>query len=1740
MTSEGDEKKVADAKKLLRNGAIGLVIILSSWGIARFVLNKLVDATGNGGQNSCISGSPCGCSGVWDCSSGFGTCVGSNCGLVGLEKCTTFGGNGCQDGTCEDGYSCDPTCLCIPQAGLGESCDADPVTPVCDKDETRCGPYLTCSESDCTCQGAPVITEVSPVGGYCEGSIDSPCNSDSDCVGVGSGVCNLINPNGAEGNLLSVYGYNFGEYDATNSKVLFVNGSGEVLAGMPGAPCVGNWENEQIIISVPAGLSGPYQLKIVRGDGQLDVTNDANGPQVPNFVSNSIVRPGLCSLNPAEGKNGEFVYYGVNLDSVKSYFGSYETAVSSKGLDIITNNNTGKASVPDITPGKTSFFVTKTAAIPLRSNYLKFRKVSDDALTRFISDFSPVEGPAGQYITIRGKGFGRIQGESTVKFVLSSDAQNMKEANFDFPEVCADAIWSEEQIIVKVPTGLNDQDKYYLEIVFAGGEEKLSTKDLTPPNASEFTFKATAPLSPGLCKMFPIKGQVETEVTLWGEYFGASAGNGISEFYSEKPATAQINDEGAGSTKSQKMSPLVPVSAASGPVVVVSGSNNSNPLNFSVGECKTNIECGINNFCCPVGSYKKGSCVNDESLCSGSAKKSVFEWRFDTNYTNLTDQYSCNGWAKAVGSCKTGENCPNAPGQCSPFNPITANADKGACCSAGTYNAALNKCTNSATCDLSIWEDKINSSRVCILVNNEAHWVVNSAGYPSINPPTGATSWINIGNNIYKDNKTGASCTVCAVGFECTAFGANVSQGACTKPVDCPGGSSCDATDGKCYESPSCQCCCRADKVEQDCCAGLTCGGACGSDIDKTSPKTNADSLGRCSGCAIPGGTKEEWDANCNCSGHSGQYCEVGDPDFPNGYCADCDSLSPGNCAQHNTCCVDGGDGGACRGTGGSDRVSEDSADPYYGYCSYYDCDTSNPSVCDEDTLLAFGLYENTEVCGQACQDNPGSSHCSLLSSEVDCMADSGCCWDFENSLCTGEERIEVGSDAGYCAYYDCSTNCSSSSKTGAYLSQEKCQTSCSPGGVGQTCSNLTAAGCNAFACPQPFACLLDDGTAGGSGVSDCGACCCQVGATPDVCANLNTGSPGLQLKCEPDQAPCSGAGRGLCCGCSEDEHCGGSEDVACDANSCCRTRPDVIVASTTPAERSDKVCRNALIRVTFNQAMDASSFNNNVLLLEEHPSGSSCPSGTFLADNRLLEKSKNSSIFARIIDRIFSVGRSISKVFSKQSSLAAFTNPGASNSNVYCSVPGLVSNEKGSSDTLIFSPQKLLNPNTVYYIIVKGDQFLHSDSGVLSYWQTGMNGDGFNWENNLATVVEGVDISFNKINYINSYISVFKTMPSQGADAGICTIDHVQISPASYLFQATTNDLNENDSVYTNSTFDTKRDGDKVFSAYALSKDNQYLNPISGYYNWDWDWESVDPVVVEEVLGVNWDTVKNKALIRAKTNIVDDSTTVKAKVDMTTYINSGYPNPNISSLGNGSEGSAPVYVFVCENPWPSVSPTGAWNPWIDDANCDAGSGACNDFNYKFYYCRDAGQAGTADDLPAINEDPVTRGQASALICSIGGEACPAGAASGASCGSSGGKCIFNILKESYFFRAATPKTVTIISAVDKKIGGTVELQWRSIKAVDQTTDVTAYKIYYGISGSSQSSKRVDTTNCVVSGAEYVCLYTLTGLTDKQPYIFRITALTSKNQESELSDPVELTPTDMRPPLVPLGFGAGS
>jgi len=59
MTSGGDEEKIRRAKKILTNSVIGLIIILSSWGLTTFILNRFSNVIGGGdGGNTFVSRPP--------------------------------------------------------------------------------------------------------------------------------------------------------------------------------------------------------------------------------------------------------------------------------------------------------------------------------------------------------------------------------------------------------------------------------------------------------------------------------------------------------------------------------------------------------------------------------------------------------------------------------------------------------------------------------------------------------------------------------------------------------------------------------------------------------------------------------------------------------------------------------------------------------------------------------------------------------------------------------------------------------------------------------------------------------------------------------------------------------------------------------------------------------------------------------------------------------------------------------------------------------------------------------------------------------------------------------------------------------------------------------------------------------------------------------------------------------------------------------------------------------------------------------------------------------------------------------------------------------------------------------------------------------------------------------------------------------------------------------------------------
>ena len=565
---------------------------------------------------------------------------------------------------------------------------------------------------------------------------------------------------------------------------------------------------------------------------------------------------------------------------------------------------------------------------------------------------------------------------------------------------------------------------------------------------------------------------------------------------------------------------------------------------------------------------------------------------------------------------------------------------------------------------------------------------------------------------------------------------------------------------------------------------------------------------------------------------------------------------------------------------------------------------------------------------------------------------------------------------------------------------------------------------------------------------------------------------------------------------------------------------------------------------------MDISSFSDNVLLLEERTYGNGvCPAGTFVAAGDSLQDilaQKNKNWLARLFEK---VGSSLSSLANRFSGHALADIP--SNSKLYCSVSGTAAGENnGSSTALIFTPQKILSSETNYYLIIKGDESLNSKTGVLSAVDIGFNGKGYGNDANLSSYTEGVNIKFNDRNYIESQIIKFTTLSDQGPSAGICAIDHVAVTPSSYLFKTTNNDLDENDSDPNSATFDVASDRDKVFTATAYSVDNQLLQPVTGYFwNWDFAINNTNIAAISPVSGLP----ANRVLVTAQNGVTDGEAKITAKVNMANFL-SGCTSGNCScqgtncanhccnaySGGDGFNQSSEIYVFLCNNPWPPVASNGEWSPWMDNCQGSVG-GICDDYNYKFYYCRDNGSTGTTDDLPAIINQAVTRGSGSNLICSADKTPCPNGSVSNTTkCGqdkngdgSPDGLCIWNVLKESYFFRESIPTGGEITNVTNMLTGGTVKVEWRSEIGI-----ADSYRIYYLKSGkgSMLSTELKASAVCTPAGTINNCSTIISGLSNNIPYVFKVSAVSANKTESQLSDEKTVTPTDQTAPAVPSGF----
>jgi hypothetical protein len=550
------------------------------------------------------------------------------------------------------------------------------------------------------------------------------------------------------------------------------------------------------------------------------------------------------------------------------------------------------------------------------------------------------------------------------------------------------------------------------------------------------------------------------------------------------------------------------------------------------------------------------------------------------------------------------------------------------------------------------------------------------------------------------------------------------------------------------------------------------------------------------------------------------------------------------------------------------------------------------------------------------------------------------------------------------------------------------------------------------------------------------------------------------------------------------------------------------------PTDDAFNVCRNPLVNITFDQEMEIGSFTGNVIVVGDYGS-SVCPPGTvYLVKEDNSPSTKLVRLYKGIVQKLKEFIWPLIRLAKLDTILTEFSpdkiifsaqayglTPTAG--TTYCAISGRVSgrNNAGTSD-LYFTPNQALDIVKDYYVIIKGDPDL-TDGIVEGVRNT--HGVGLNSSNSPAGSVPA-NITFNGISYPNSYIWTFRTGNL------ICQLQSITIDPPSKLFQR---------------AFDTTS-----FTAYSWSAAGQAVAPTLEY-NWTWSWRVENPAVA-----VNSGSVTSVEQVTAQ-----DRKDASTKLWADAYITVDVIN-NPPTVGQTKSGSAPIYVFICENPWPPMGPGGTWGPWSDQPN-NCGGPPCNGFNINFYYCRDAGQSGTSDDIPAIASSSVILPPSAGLTCSDGSGStdCPTpGSSIGDPCGTGSGTCVNKLLKEFYFFREAVPSIgASTIIATDQLDGGHILVQFSEDLTVD------GYKLYWGtVSGNYTDYIAIDSmpfasanVTCSASGGTVSC--DVINLNNGTTYYFAYTTYFNTGAESGYSLEDDESPSDQTvPATAPTITGATS
>lgn len=620
MFSRGDEEKITRAKAILRNGLIGLVIILAAWGIARYVINLLLDVTGAGNEYSTpyepyepSSGSPftidhtnpsdgeenvplCHLIAVTFSYPVNQESITADSFVVTIPSDAVGNPNGgkdnseacsedveCLSGACSESGRCegdqlagsfafsesDYAAVFYPASDylmnttyeVELTTDVEGVDPesgavynLTSGDPKRNFTFTTGTETDETPPKVDVVDVTpSPEDGATEiclnptlqvsfsESLDPASPSDSNfwLYEAGSDVSpsdeldidyiRMSSIGGEADDTIATkpqdqletfteYGINLFSGDASTETFAgaIYDTCGNPLSGDFDDEMEGSTTDDFVDPTSAASSQGfTYQWTWITGDQAYCVPEIDSISQQDNYYSEDQDPTGETG-DEDTGKvviTGDYLYPFYDVD--------FYYNVSAAGMTCFDTNHVATMSCFVGNSGGSEITVRTPVASQTGRITVENADGSDTSAdvatisSPFIRNTSPLEGPAGQYVTIRGKNF--------VDYDPSVEGSERGRVFFDDTEaeVMCDDGWDDDAIIVRVPDGFAIDDTPNIQVVTAA--EKYS-------NEEGFTITDGDP-GPGLCELEPSCSDTGADdITAIGENFGDSDDSGTVYF----------------------------------------------------------------------------------------------------------------------------------------------------------------------------------------------------------------------------------------------------------------------------------------------------------------------------------------------------------------------------------------------------------------------------------------------------------------------------------------------------------------------------------------------------------------------------------------------------------------------------------------------------------------------------------------------------------------------------------------------------------------------------------------------------------------------------------------------------------------------------------------------------------------------------------------------------------------------------------------------------------------------------------------------------------------------------------------------------------------------------------------------------------------------------------------------------------------------------------------------------------